>query len=284
MDCPSRIGIYKINNRDVCLIDSGNSADTGKKVLRICEEQGWRITHIINTHAHADHNGGNAVIQKRTGCTILSNSRDLCHINHPTLNNSNVFGARPPRELCNKFMLAEKSEAYQITNENIPKGLKYEVYPGHAFDQIAVICNDGTVFTGDILCGRGTIEKYHIFFVQDAEKYIESAMRLPETKGSVYCAAHYAPIFDSEELRELAEYNTVKLREQLGLIKDICKEGKSFERVMKEVLDYYGLELSFNQYAIAGSTIRGFLSYLHDCGELDVLFEENYLLWKTHDA
>lgn len=281
IDCPSRIGIYKINGTDVCLVDSGNSPDTGKKVLRICREQGWEITHIINTHAHADHVGGNAVIQNRTGCTILANERDLCQINHPTLNNSYTFGARPVKELNNKFMLAEKSNAIQITKENIPAGISFEGYPGHAFDQIAVICDDGTVFTGDILCGMDIIEKYHIFFIQDPDIYIESAKRICDTRAKVFCAAHYEPIYEKEELKYLAQYNISKIYEQFELIKKICNDGKNFESVMKEMLDFYNLKLSFNQYAIAGSTIRGFLSCLHDKGEIDACFEDNFLLWKT---
>ena len=281
VDCPSRIGIYKINEADVCLVDSGNSAETGKKVLKICREQGWRITHIVNTHAHADHVGGNAVMQDRTGCTILANERDLCQINHPTLNNSYTFGARPVKELNNKFMLAEKSTAQQITEDNIPNGLSFEVYPGHAFDQIAVICDDGTVFTGDILCGADIIEKYHIFFIQDPDIYIESAKRICATEARVFCAAHYSPIYSKEELIQLAQYNISKIYEQFALIKRICNEGKNFETVMKEMLDFYNLKLSFNQYAIAGSTIRGFLSCLHDKGELDAYFEDNFLFWKT---
>ncbi len=283
VDCPTRIGIYKINDTDICLIDSGNNPDAGKKVIKICEDRGWRITHIINTHAHADHNGGNSVIQKRTGCKILANGYDLCQITHPRLNNCCTFGARTPSELDNKFMLAEKSFAEQITEENIPEGLSFEVYPGHAFDQIAIMCDDGTMFTGDILCGRATIEKYHIFFIRDAGEYIESAKRLAEKEAKVYCAAHYAPIYKREELVSLADFNITKLCEQLEIIKNICKDGKSFEDVLKLLLDHFGLELSFNQYAIAGSTVKGFLAYLCDNNEIDVLFENNYLIWKTSE-
>ena len=281
IDCPTRVGIYKINDREVCLIDSGNNPDAGKRVLKICEEQGWRITHIINTHAHADHNGGNAVIQKRTNCKILANGRDLCQINQPTLNNGCTFGGRTPKELENKFMLAEKSEAEQITTENIPAGLSFDVFPGQAFDQIAIFCDDGTIFTGDILCGKSTIEKYHIFFIRDALEYEQSCRKIAQTDAKVWCAAHYPPIYDKNELCELCEFNIVKMKEILELIKSVCHEAKCFESVLKEVLDAFGLELSFNQYAIAGSTIRGFLAYLHDIGEIETEFCDNFLLWKT---
>ncbi len=281
VDSPTRVGIYKLNDTDVCLIDSGNSDGAGKKVLGICTEQGWNIKYIINTHAHADHVGGNAVIQGRTGCKILCAGRDLCLVNHPTLNNSYCYGGMPPKELCNKFMLAQKSQAEELTPENIPQGLSFQHFDGHSFEQVAIICDDGTCFTGDILCGRDTIEKYHIFFIQNVGEYIKSCEKLSELDAKVYCAAHYAPIYNKEELLSLAQFNLQKLKEMFETVKKVCRDGACFDAVLKGICDEYSLELSFNQYAIAGSTVRGFLSYLHDAGELSVEFKDNYLLWKT---
>lgn len=33
-------------------------------------EQGWELTHILNTHHHPDHVGGNLALKKRWGCVI----------------------------------------------------------------------------------------------------------------------------------------------------------------------------------------------------------------------
>ena len=74
----TNIGIYKIDNQNVYLIDSGNDKDAGKKILRIVEEQGWKIKGIINTHSNADHIGGNKLIQDRTGCDILGFNIEKC--------------------------------------------------------------------------------------------------------------------------------------------------------------------------------------------------------------
>ncbi|HEY3519031.1 MAG TPA: MBL fold metallo-hydrolase, partial [Gammaproteobacteria bacterium] len=40
------------------------------------EAKGWRLTHILNTHHHADHAGGNLELKKRTGCTIVGPRAD----------------------------------------------------------------------------------------------------------------------------------------------------------------------------------------------------------------
>jgi len=40
-------------------------------VLAEAERRGWRISHILNTHNHGDHVGGNRAIQAATGCRIV---------------------------------------------------------------------------------------------------------------------------------------------------------------------------------------------------------------------
>ena len=40
-------------------------------VLAEAEKRRWKITHILNTHHHGDHVGGNLEIKKATGCTIV---------------------------------------------------------------------------------------------------------------------------------------------------------------------------------------------------------------------
>ena len=45
-------------------------------VLEAAERLGWTITHILNTHHHGDHVGGNLEIKAATGCTIIGPKAD----------------------------------------------------------------------------------------------------------------------------------------------------------------------------------------------------------------
>ena len=56
---PAKIGLIKVSDTEVCLIDSGNDKDAGKKVLKVLNANGWTLKAIYNTHSHADHIGGN---------------------------------------------------------------------------------------------------------------------------------------------------------------------------------------------------------------------------------
>lgn len=42
-----------------------------KPILAALAEKGWKLTHILNTHHHFDHAGGNAELKEKTGCTII---------------------------------------------------------------------------------------------------------------------------------------------------------------------------------------------------------------------
>lgn len=43
-------------------------------------DRGWRLTHILNTHHHADHAGGNLELKAATGCTIIGPRADAARI------------------------------------------------------------------------------------------------------------------------------------------------------------------------------------------------------------
>ena len=48
---PAKIGLVKLNDTDVCLIDSGNDKDAGRKVRQILDANRWHLTAIYNTLA-----------------------------------------------------------------------------------------------------------------------------------------------------------------------------------------------------------------------------------------
>ncbi|MCB6367654.1 MBL fold metallo-hydrolase, partial [Intestinibacillus massiliensis] len=65
IDNPNIMGVYQLNEEDVCLIDTGNGDKAAEAIDEILEKQGWKLKFILNTHTHIDHLGGNRYLMKK---------------------------------------------------------------------------------------------------------------------------------------------------------------------------------------------------------------------------
>lgn len=278
INCPAKMGIYQMNERDVCLIDSGNDKDAAKKVLKILDANAWTLKMVINTHSHADHIGGNRLLQERTGCKIYAAGTDRVFISHPVLEPSLLYGGYPCKELRNKFLMAQESVAEELTEAVLPEGMEMLRLDGHSLSMTALKTADGVWFLADSLAGDMGIEKYHVSFLYDVKGYLESLEKIKHLTGTLFVPAHAEA---TEDIVPLVQRNIDKVVEITGILKKICEEPRRFEDILKLVFDHYGLKMDFNQYVLVGSTIRSYLSYLHDDGDVAVVFADNQLYYKT---
>ena len=96
INAPVKIGLSLLQDNQVCLIDSGNDKDAGRKIRQLLEQHGWQLQMILNTHSNADHIGGNQYLQKQTGCHIYAPGIECALTRHPLLEPSYLYGGFPP--------------------------------------------------------------------------------------------------------------------------------------------------------------------------------------------
>ncbi len=272
----TNIGVYKISEQSVYLIDSGNDSDAGKKILKLIENAGWKVKGILNTHSHADHIGGNKVIQDRKGCEVYSLGLEKHFIECPELESNFLYGAYPYQKIFNKFLCAKPSV---VKDFNEIPGLSIFPLKGHCYDMIGIHTSDDVYFLGDALISEETIQKYHIFYLYDIKEQFKTLDYLETLKAQLFVFSHVQPLTD---IKELIAKNREKMNEIIHLLLDICKEPITIEEILKQVFDHYGLTLNDNQYLIVGSTIKSYLSYLKDENKIDTFFQENRMFWKTY--
>ena len=273
---PTNIGVYKISENEVFLIDSGNDKDAGRKILKIMDEQGWAVKGIITTHSNADHIGGNKIIQDRTGCKIYATAIEKSFSENPVLESSFLYGGYPFKDLRNKFLCAKESNVELIDN-NLPDGLEVISLKGHFFEMIGIKTDDDVYFLGDSIFSEETIRKYHLFFLYDVKEFLNSLEFLSSLEGKLFIPSHTEA---AENILELIEINKAKVMEISNKICEICEEEKIFEEILKIIFDEYKLTMSSNQYVLIGSTIRSYLSYLYEEEKLTFEFKDNRMYWK----
>ena len=136
-------------------------------VLAALDRLGWRLTHVLNTHHHHDHTGGNLELKRATGCTIVGNRDDA-------------------RRIPGIHVLVGDGEEFTLGEQ---KALVFDI-SGHTIGHIAYWFGDAkAVFCGDTLfslgCGR--------LFEGTPRQMWSSLTRLRALPGDtrVYCGHEY---------------------------------------------------------------------------------------------
>ncbi len=275
---PAKIGLVRLNVEEVCLIDSGNDKDAGRKVRQILDANKWKLKAIYNTHSNADHIGGNKYLQAQTGCTIYAPGIDCDFTRHPVLEPSFLYGGYPCRDLRHKFLMAQESGAEYLTKEVLPDGFEAIPLPGHFFDMVGYRTPDDVVFLADCLSSRETLEKYRIGFIYDVAAYLRTLEAVKIMQAKLFVPSHAAA---TESIAELAQVNIDQVNEIADRIIALCETPSCFEEILQQLFKAYGLNMNIEQYVLVGSTVRSYLAWLKDTGRLDVSFEDSRMLWRV---
>ncbi|KAF0118615.1 MAG: hydroxyacylglutathione hydrolase [Rhodospirillaceae bacterium] len=136
-------------------------------VLEVLKARGWTLTHVLNTHHHWDHTGGNEALKRATGAIVVGAAADADRL--PGLDVGVREGDTFALGACTARILA---------------------VPGHTRGHIAFWFADAAaLFPGDTLfslgCGR--------LFEGTPEQMWDSLQRLRRLPDStkVYCAHEY---------------------------------------------------------------------------------------------
>lgn len=278
IQCPAKMGLWVPDGQTAVLIDSGGDKDAGRKVQKTLEAQGWTLGCILNTHANADHNGGNALLQQRLQAPAFAPGIDAAITTYPILEPAFLYGGYPPKPLRNKFLLAQPSRCQTLTEENLPEGLTMLPLPGHFFDMCGFGTADGVWFLADCLTSETVIEKYHVQFLYDVAGYLDTLDKVSRLEGRLFIPAHAEA---TEDIRPLAEKNRQKVLEIIDVVRGLCREPKMFEEILQGLFAHYQLTMDFSQYVLVGSTLRSYLAYLLDNGGAEAEFMDNRLLWRA---
>ena len=276
IESPAKIGLFRFDNSDVCLIDSGNDKDAGRKIRQILDANNWKLKAIYNTHSNADHIGGNRYLQNQTNCRIFAPGIDCDFTRHPLLEPSFLYGGYPCKDLRHKFLMAQESNAEVLTDEVLPEGFQILPLSGHFFDMVGFRTPDDVVFLADCLSSRETLEKYQIGFIYDVASYLETLEKVKKLEARIFVPCHAAV---TEEIASLAQVNIEKVLEIAEKILEICNEPQCFETILQKLFLGYSLVMNFEQYVLVGSTVRSYLSWLKDSGKVECIFENGLLLW-----
>ncbi len=276
------LGMYHRGQGKCTLIDSGIDDDVGKRVINILKENDLVVDSIINTHAHADHIGGNSLVQKRTNCAIYATKIEGAMIENPIIEPLYLFTSAPPNFLMNKFLMAKPSKVTKVIEGEFLEigGTKFEIInlPGHSLGHIGIVSPDGVFYTGDSYLSKDIIEKHGFPFFQDIESALKSLDYLRDVKYPFYVPCHGALDYNIEDL---IRTNKGVIEEIIGFILQNLSQPKSTEELSQAVFSQYKINQRPSQYYLTWVTLSAYLAYLNNKGDIGAKFYDNQLKWEV---
>jgi glyoxylase-like metal-dependent hydrolase (beta-lactamase superfamily II) len=307
----ANIGV--IAHEDHCLIiDSGMDKDTGQNILKQVKKLGLTPTALLITHAHADHFGGAHYLVRQTGLKVYATRVEASVMSSPILEPLYLFGgAQPPRELQHKFFLAKPCMADVILegNEQSVDQIPLDVIslPGHSTEQVGIVYGN-ILFVGDAFLTPEILDKHRIPFYTDIQEGLKtlsylktfvndattsSAIALSQLSGStlktkttpfkLVVAGHGEINSTPDQFNLVIDYTVQRLESILEQVRNALAHGepRSTTDVLSSVAAAHGATITtLPQHALYNTTIQAALSALYAQGEIQPIFQDNYLLWQ----
>lgn len=273
----TNVGIYKLNENEVVLIDACDHKRMVRGLDRILCEMGLKVNTIINTHCHVDHICGNAYFKEKYNCRLLSTRLEQGYIFKPDMEPDFYNVALSVDKANNPFYGIEPTESEVITGENLPQGFEVISLPGHSFDMIGVRTPDNVVFLADSVLSVNTWENYKLPFFYSVNKAIESLEKISGIEGDIFVPSHNAPV---DNIKELALYNMEKLREKKQMVFELC-ESQSFESLFELVMKDQELEIKTPKYCMYAVMVKNLLQALIEKDKVYSAYENGRMIYHT---
>ena len=268
------------------VVDSGQDKDYGRNLRKACEALGVTPVAIVNTHAHADHFGGNAYLLRRfPEITVYAPPFEASIMRAPYLEPVYLFhGARPPKELTSKWLQAEASPVH-VELEPGPMelaGVPFDVIDtsGHAHRQVALRVGD-VLLAADAFFGDNVLDKYALPFGQDIAGQLAALETVRSSGARVALPGHGDP---SEDLEGSVDANRAAIEAAAEAVELACRGGGT-EAVLAGACEALGITLSdLPRYHLNLCTVSAYLTYLRERGRVDVHLDAGALTWRRAAA
>jgi glyoxylase-like metal-dependent hydrolase (beta-lactamase superfamily II) len=284
IQAPVCIGVYVKGDKCI-IIDTGLDESSGKKILKELKDANIIPAAIINTHSHADHFGGNNIIQKKTDIIVCSSEKEGVAIQNPEYEPFYLFSSSPVKEMKNKFFMAKESKVDRVLTPGkvLIEDMEIEIIslPGHSIGQIGVLTKDNVLFCADSVLSKEIIHKYYLPYVYDVEKQYETLEYLKNTSFDAYVMAHGGL---TDEITSHADINIAVMRDNEDYFLKRMQEPLTREELLSEFAKYKGIEMNMVQYPLLFASISAYLSYLANAGKVKYYFEGGSLRWSTIDV
>jgi glyoxylase-like metal-dependent hydrolase (beta-lactamase superfamily II) len=270
------IPFYKINDREIIMIDSGWKEGERERLEKLLEVNELQVTAIINSHAHRDHIGNNAYFKNKYNCIIAMPSYEalICSsaanlklfFNSLTLNDiEEQFG----HLVCKTDIMITEQQNNLVINDISFKILHT---PGHSPAHICIITPDEVACLGDAIISSETMAEAKLPYAFILSEDLKSKEKLKQLNCSKYVITHKG-IYD--DIAKLIENNIEFYKVRAEKVYELIDGAVTMEEIMRAVSENFHIRVnSVSRYTFIERMLKPYLEYLCDTQRLTVILAD----------
>ncbi|MDD3840166.1 MAG: MBL fold metallo-hydrolase [Clostridia bacterium] len=283
INAPTNIGVYSFKNKNCLLVDTGINNTQARKIGKVLVDNRLHTKHIINTHGHTDHCGGNHFFkQNYPGCLVYTSEKEKIFLENPKLHSCLLYCSNPLKEF-NKHHSSHQLEVDFILESGMTKidDQKFLVQPlpGHSPGQIGVLTPDKVLFLGDALFSQDIMDKYSIPYLFDIEHSIDTMHKIKDIDADYFLLAHSEAPVDKDQIIRLIDKNIDNIQQHLTDILELLSQPMTREDLLQSLIILKDLPTNFLQYHLHFSAVSAFLKALYDNEKIDYSIEDGKLYY-----
>ncbi|MDU1539947.1 MAG: MBL fold metallo-hydrolase [Paeniclostridium sordellii] len=281
-------GVYIFEDKSALIIDPGLPGARPRNIIRDLEKDGIEVKWIINTHEHNDHYGAGYQFKDKFKNLINMSSKDSKpYIDNPILFSAYIMGGNT-NEFLNTILTNKNMETVNI-DKTIEPGriiinneyIDIIDLKGHTLGSIGVLTKDKVFFIGDTLVSEELLSKFELLFLFDIEAYLKSLSILEIIDFEYVVLGHGKKVLSRNEALELAKKHELCVMKYLNQLRELTKEPKNLESILKTILNNNKLSYNYKEYHFFKSTLVSMISYLTKLGELNYDLRDGDVLYYT---
>lgn len=282
------IGVYKLNDRDVILIDSGTAymLNEAEKILPVLEENRFNVKAVICTHGHWDHIGNNEILRKKYKCKIYMYGEEA----YSSISENGIIFTRmllPYNEEMKKTFSYMTTHVDEFISHDakyiLVCGRRFDIIhtPGHSVSHISVITEDNVCVVGDVIMTENEITKTKIPYACNFGIDFASKRKLLELDCDKYIIAHRGV---RNDIKDEVEANINYLKYRADVVLSYIEDGMCYDEIAAAVINCMNIKIhSRFIFSDIHGMIMPYVQYLEESGKIEARYEKGYMRYYVTD-
>ena len=266
--------IYKLNERDIVLIDTGYAKLDRAGLVNLLDGSGLVPKYVLCSHAHFHHTGNVRYLQERYGAKAILSLIEACISVNPDSYRANYVALTYGKS--RELFLEECFTADRVLRETDTSleldGRTFGILPlpGHSAGHLGFVTPDGAAYVGDCLISQSEIDGAKLPTSMFIARDLESKAYLKTTDYPVYILAH-KEVVRREALEGLIDRNIGFIQRKRAELLEVLEDGMTFSEWIGAFCQRENVRTHNElKFSIVERNFSNFVSWLTDSGAVMV--------------